>query len=132
MIICMPTNGNTGLNELVHNHFGSARYYTIYNTESKELSVIENGNDHHSHGECLPVSDLKGSDIDAVLTKGMGKRALQKLNNGGISVFLINNDTVESAIRKFEEGTLVELAVEDACGGSGRGHGHGHHHHHEN
>ncbi len=135
MKICMPTQGKEGLNEMVFGHFGSASYFAIYDTESKELKTIENDNHHHEHGQCQPLGAIEGYAVEAVLTNGMGKRAVAKLNNGGVKVYLLDNDSVESAISKFESGQLEELKVEDACGGhhhGGQGHGHGHgggHHH---
>ena len=130
MKICMPTQGKGGMQEMVYGHFGSAGYFVIYDTESKELKTIENNNHHHEHGQCQPLGAIEGLGIDAVLTNGMGKRAVNKLNSGGVKVFLLDDDNVENAIRKYESGELTELTIENACGGHG-GHGNGRHHHEE-
>lgn len=130
----MPTQSPGNMNEMVYGHFGSAGYFVIYDTKSKELETIENPNDHHSHGQCHPLDAIDGLGVEAVLTNGMGKRAVAKLNNSGVKVFLLDDDTIENAISKFESGQLTELTVDNACGGHhggghGRGHGHGHSHH---
>ena len=129
MKICMPTMGKNGMNEMVYGHFGSAAYFTIFDTETNDLSIVENTNEHHSHGACMPLDAISGYNIDAVLTNGMGKRAVQKLNNGGVKVYLLENDTVLEAIEKFKSGSLFELTTENACGGHHHGHGHAHHDH---
>ena len=129
MKICMPTQGSNGLREEVYSHFGSANYFTIYDTETKELKMVENNNNHHHHGQCHPLSAIEGFDVGAVLTNGMGKRAVSKLNSGGVKVYLLDEDNVEGAIAKFTEGLLTELTVDNACGGHGHGRGHGNHEH---
>lgn len=115
MKICMPTMGKEGLNEKVHNHFGSAKYFTIYDTESNEITSVENENLHHSHGACQPLQAISDQNVDVVLTSGMGGRAIQILNNSGIKVFILEGDTVKEAIEKFEADSLKELTPEIGC-----------------
>ncbi|WP_236777941.1 NifB/NifX family molybdenum-iron cluster-binding protein [Anoxybacter fermentans] len=90
-----------------------------YDTETKDLKVIENSNEHHSHGACQPLKAIAGYDIDVVLTNGMGRRAVSLLNEGGIKVYLLEGDTVEEAIARFEAGELRELTSDMACQGHG-------------
>lgn len=119
MKICMPTMGNGGMNEKVHDHFGSAKFFTTYDTESKELNVIENANEHHTHGACQPLKAIGGQGIDVVLTSGIGANAIRKINAGGIKVYKLEGNTVEEAIQKFEAGELKEMASDQACQGHG-------------
>ena len=44
----------------VYGHFGSAPYFTIYDTDSKALEVVNNANSHHEHGTCNPMAALQG------------------------------------------------------------------------
>jgi predicted Fe-Mo cluster-binding NifX family protein len=87
MKICIPTETNEGKNAVIFGHFGSAPYFTIVNTEKDSIEIINNANQHHSHGMCQPMSALMGKQIDAVVTGGMGGRAVQKLNEGGIKAY---------------------------------------------
>lgn len=119
MIICLPTIGEKGMEEKVFNHFGSANYFTIYDTQSKNIKTVQNNNLHHEHGACQPLAAIEGLDIEAVLTSGMGKRAVMKLNAGGIKVFRLEGETVKDAIGLFEQGKLSELSSEGACQGHG-------------
>jgi predicted Fe-Mo cluster-binding NifX family protein len=95
MRICIPTTTNDGKTAKVNEHFGSASYFTIYDTENNSVEVIENSNEHHSHGMCLPMTTLTGKNIDAVVCGGMGARAVQKLNEGGIKAYRAVAGTVE-------------------------------------
>lgn len=119
MKICLPTTGKGGLNETVFEHFGSAKYFTIYDTDTKTIQIVENDNEHHSHGMCQPLGAISKYNIDAVLSGGMGRRAVQLLNDGGIKVYLMQGSTVSEAIKNFEENKLTELTFENACGGHG-------------
>jgi predicted Fe-Mo cluster-binding NifX family protein len=117
MKLCFPTTGEKGLSESVHNHFGSAKYFTIYNTETNSVTVVKNGNEHHQHGQCNPLSQIAQYNIDAVLTNGMGRGAVQKLNAGGVKVYLVKGNTVAKAIANFESSDSQELTMQNACGG---------------
>ncbi len=119
MKICLPTVGKNGLEENVLEHFGSASFFTIYDTELKSFQIVQNTNQHHSHGSCHPLGVISKYNIDVVITKGMGKRAVQLLNENNIKVYLLNGDNVKEAIEKFEANELVELTFENACGHHG-------------
>jgi len=119
MKICLTTSGNSGLKESLDCHFGAARFFNIYDTETKKLDIIENNNDHHSHGTCQPLAAFEHYNIDVVLTSGMGKKAVEILNSNNIKVFRLEGTTVEDAIQKFEKNELTELTVDSACGGHG-------------
>lgn len=129
MRICIPVEGTKGLDEKIFGHFGSSPYFLVYDTESKEMKTIKNTNDHHIHGACQPTGLLEVEKISAVISAGMGRNAVLKLNNSGVKVYVINNDsiedlTAEKAIQLFQEGKFIELTVDMACHGHGERHGH--------
>ena len=109
------------MDENVYNHFGSARYFTIYDTESKSIETKENNNEHHSDGACQPVQALAKFNLDVVLTSGMGKRAVMMFNSAGIKVYILAGETVSAAVGMFENGHLKEIDAQTACGGHGGG-----------
>ena len=88
MLVCVPTNNNAGLEAALHNHFGSAPFFTLFNTDTEDVKVIENSNSHHSHGTCHPMTQLVKYKIDAVICSGMGRRAVESLNSEGIITVL--------------------------------------------
>ena len=87
MIICIPTTTAEGKTAPVHEHFGSAPFYTLCDTETDKVEVISNSDHGHAHGMCQPLSLFADRHIDAVVCGGMGARAVQKLNQSGIRAY---------------------------------------------
>jgi len=115
MKICVPTQTDKGKEAQVFEHFGSSPFFTIYDTESGDVDIVNNANQEHSHGMCQPMSQLKGKDIDAVVCGGMGMRAIQKLNEGGIKAYRAIPGTVENIAEQYVKGGLEEITIKDAC-----------------
>jgi predicted Fe-Mo cluster-binding NifX family protein len=115
MKICIPTETGEGKTASVYGHFGSAPYFTIYDTDTLALEIVENANTHHEHGTCNPVAALQGRAVDIVVTGGMGARAVMMLNAQGIKVFRAVPGSVENIISTFSAKDLEELTVQNAC-----------------
>jgi len=116
MTLCIPTQTGEGKDAQVYGHFGSAPFFTIYNTETGAVQVIDNANQHHEHGMCNPLRALEGKQVDAVVTGGMGARAVQMLNAAGVKVFRAVPGTVAELAKQFAGNGLEELTVENSCG----------------
>ncbi len=115
MKLCIPTETNAGKSASVYGHFGSAPFFTIVDTEKDTVEVIDNTNQHHAHGMCQPMKSLTGKKIDAVVTGGMGARAVQGLNQGGIKAYRAIPGTVTDIVDQFIKGGLEEITVQNAC-----------------
>lgn len=115
MKICIPTQTNEGSKAKVCEHFGSAPYFTIYDTEKDDCETIDNFNQHHSHGTCYPMEALGSKNIDAVVCGGMGMRAIQGLNQSGIRIYRAAGVTVEEVIKQYKANKLEEITQGNAC-----------------
>jgi predicted Fe-Mo cluster-binding NifX family protein len=115
MKICIPTETNEGKSARVYGHFGSAPYFTIYDTEKDDCQTIDNSNEHHVHGACHPIDVLGIKDIDAVVCAGMGMRAISKLNEAGIRPYKASGANVQEIIEKYRANELEEMTLENAC-----------------
>lgn len=115
MKICIPTETNKGKEAIVYGHFGSAPFFTIYDTVNASVEIIPNANEHHAHGMCQPIAALNGKIVNAVVTGGAGTRAVQKLNEGGIKVYRAVKGTVADIAAHFASGELEEISVKNAC-----------------
>ena len=115
MKLCIPTESKEGKNAVVYGHFGSAPYFTIYDTDKDSVEIIDNANQHHSHGMCHPMGSLTGKNISAVVCGGMGVRAVQKLNEGGIKAYRATARTVADIAAQFKKGDLEEITAQNAC-----------------
>lgn len=126
MKIAFPIQEAQGLESLVYNHFGSARFFVIVDAESGEFETVGNQDLHHRHGMCQPLAALNGRAVDAVVVGGIGAGALMKLNSAGVRVFRALEGTVSENLKVIREGKLPEFGQQDTCvghhGGGGCAH----------
>ena len=115
MKICIPTETDMKKQAKVYSHFGSAPYFTIYDTEKDDCETVDNSNQHHDHGTCHPHRVLVSKKINAVVCSGMGKRAIEKLNEAGIRAYIASGDNVLEVIDNYRTNELVEMTSENAC-----------------
>jgi predicted Fe-Mo cluster-binding NifX family protein len=115
----------------VYGHFGSAPFFTVVDSESGEVEVTHNTNAHHGPGGCHPMRQFGSRTIDAVVCRGMGRRAVASLREAGVQVLVMDRDaehTVQDVVAAAREERLKPFAEQDACQGHGHGQGHGHRH----
>ncbi|MEA4827894.1 MAG: NifB/NifX family molybdenum-iron cluster-binding protein [Clostridium sp.] len=115
MKVCIPVKENKGVESIPYNHFGSAPYFIIYDTESKEIKTIENGDLNHAHGMCQPLKALSGEKVDVVLVGGIGAGAINKLKSQSIKVCRVVEGTIEENIELLKEDKLVEFSINNIC-----------------
>jgi len=129
MKICIPTMDDRGMDGMPSDHFGSAPYFTFFDTSTEETQVERNGGAHHVHGACRPLDFLGRHPVDAIVCRGLGKRAFSRLRDAGIEVFVTLEPDVKTTIEAMSQGRLRKLTSEEACHGhghSGAGHAHAH------
>jgi len=122
MRLCLPTIHDLGRTALLSDHFGSAAYFTLVDSESGATEVIANHHAEHAPGSCDAARGIAGHNVDAVVCRGLGRRALAKLESAGIPVFVAEASIVADAVEAFAAGRLRRLSAQAACAG-----GHGHH-----
>jgi predicted Fe-Mo cluster-binding NifX family protein len=106
---------NEGLNSAVYGHFGSAPAFLVIDTESNQISAVDNTNAHHVHGACNPIMALDGNNIEAVVVGGIGPGAIRKLTSMGVKVFRAGAFTVGENLALLAESKLREVSMEDSC-----------------
>jgi predicted Fe-Mo cluster-binding NifX family protein len=131
--IAIPVEDSRGLESLVYGHFGSAPCFLVYDSGSGAASVVDNGQLAHEHGHCNPIAVLAGQRVDAVVTGGIGGRALELLQAARIRVYqAASAGTAAQTLKSFQENRLEEITSSACCShepgqGHGQGHGHGCH-----
>ena len=123
MKLCIPTLDDRGLDGMPSDHFGSAPFFTFVDSETGELEAVRNGKD--VYGACRPLDFLGTRPVDAILCRGLGKRALSRLQGGGIEVYVTLERDVGTTLEAFKAGRLRRLTSEEACHGHSHGHSHG-------
>jgi predicted Fe-Mo cluster-binding NifX family protein len=115
MRICVPVQDDRGLQAPVNAHFGSAPYFLIHDTGTGQSVLLPNGEEAHAHGQCHPLQSIASQQVDVVLCGGIGRRALDLLEQAGMQVCLASAGTADGAIRAYSAGTLAQLDPGDAC-----------------
>jgi len=114
MKVCVPTEGNNGLDELVSHHFGRAPAYAVVDLETMDCDFIENSSEHFG-GSGKPPEIIAESGAEVVLASGMGPNAMRMLSERGIRVYCGISGTVRESIEAFKSGKLCPASSEAAC-----------------
>ena len=128
MKIVFPSNSDLGLTGSIYNHFGSAPFFVLVDTENGGHEILNNKDLNHSHGNCQPLKALGETPVDTVVVGGIGKGALRKLQAEGIKVFRSVEGSVQSNLDLFTQNKLQEFQPDEVCmghsidGGGGCGH----------
>ncbi len=117
MKIVFPTQVESGFDSPVHNHFGSAKFFVVADTENDECQTFVNPDQFHLHGQCQPTKALEGTDAEGVVVGGIGGGALKKLHNNGIRVFRAVEGTVQENLLLLRANKLPEFDPQTVCAG---------------
>ncbi len=114
--------GKGGMDDMVGQHFGQVPNYTIVDTETKEVDVIENTSEHRG-GIGLPPELLAKAGVHVMLCGGLGQKAVNMFASYDITVYVGASGTVQDALNAWEAGDLCLPDSQNVC------QGHDHHHH---
>jgi predicted Fe-Mo cluster-binding NifX family protein len=117
MKICFPVQKDDGIESAVFNHFGSAPFFVVVDTDTNGLSTINNRDQHHTHGACNPMKALDNQKVDAIVVGGIGAGALTRLNQMGIIVHRSAAATIRENVALFASQKLPTLTLQGCCGG---------------
>ena len=115
MKVCFPVKEAPSLDSQLFGHFGSAPAFVMIDTDTDELSVVENLDRHHGHGGCSPIRALGGRKVDAVVVGGIGRGALAKLAQEGIAVYQGAEGTVQLNLELFNTGQMLKVQPGQTC-----------------
>jgi predicted Fe-Mo cluster-binding NifX family protein len=108
MKIAITSTGKTPDSQ-VDPRFGRAAYFIIVDTETMDLSVIENENAASAGGAGISAAKaVVDAGAEAVLTGNCGPNAERTLSSGGIKLYTGVKGTVSEAIEFFKAGKLNE------------------------
>ncbi len=106
--------GSSGMDEQVGEHFGRVPTYTVVNTETGEVKVIDNTSEH-TGGQGYPPEIISRGGAEVMLCSGLGRRAIMMFEEIGIMVYVGAYGTVGDAVQMFKDGKLTEATDENAC-----------------
>jgi predicted Fe-Mo cluster-binding NifX family protein len=117
MKICIPTQDDRGLEARLSDHFGSAPFFTFFDTATGRLEVAANTRGTHEPGQCDPAQTLESTEARVVVCRGLGRRALERLQQLGVEVFVTRQVVARQALEAHAAGRLPILTRDAACGG---------------
>lgn len=110
--IVIPAEDENGLNAKLSKHFGRAPYFIIVdlneNGEVLNVRAFPNTSEHFG-GVGRPADRILGFNPNAVITYGMGSRALSIFQNARVAVLRANANTVREVIEAYKRDMLEEL-----------------------
>ena len=107
MKIAIPTNDKINIEE----HFGQCSYFAIYD-ENKNL--IENINNDR---EEKPPFLLKSKNIDIIICKNLGIKALSLFKSLNITVYLADDVSISTTLELFFNNKLKQASKQLICKG---------------
>ena len=117
MKVAIPSNAPGGLEATISPHFGRCDVFTIVEiADGKVVSTttMDNRGTHFGYGR-TPAELLASSGVDAILTQGMGPKAMGLFAQSGIAVYMTSAKTVKEAVRELTENRAKLASLEDAC-----------------
>ena len=106
MKLLIAIDENKRENSKLSEHFGHCPYFAIYETNTKDLEIIENKLDH-SNQNLTPVDQIMKFKPNVVFTLGIGQRAIELFNEKKVKIKIGNYKTVKEVIRNIDN--LKEL-----------------------
>lgn len=119
MKVAFPTQQNFGLSSPLFNHFGSAVFFIVADTETHQFETVVNPDRDHVHGQCSPLKALNGTPVDAIVVGGIGKGAMMKLQAANIKVYRGVEGNVSENLERIKAGRLIDFSMDLTCSGHG-------------
>jgi predicted Fe-Mo cluster-binding NifX family protein len=114
MKIAIPTLGKKGLEEVVSDHFGTCDTYTILDDQGNVIEIIDNSSSHKG-GQGFPPELLKNNNIDVLICRGIGPRALELCSQLEVIVYVSSEKTVKDVFGKWKESSPSPATSKDIC-----------------
>ncbi len=123
--------GTRGLDENVGEHFGRVPCFTVYDTETKDVSILDNTSEH-AGGKGYPPEIMHQAGVDVMLCGGLGRRAIMMFEEMGIMVYVGARGSIKDALDMWQNDQLQPATDKNACQQHAfRKHDHSHGHSHD-
>jgi len=110
--IVVPVSDDRGIDAQLSQHFGRAPFFAIIDLD-EEGQVIGQGTiantSEHFGGVGNPSDRILQLQPRALITYGMGPRALRLFQNAGVAVLRTEANTVREVVRAYNNDELQEL-----------------------
>jgi predicted Fe-Mo cluster-binding NifX family protein len=110
--IVVPVMNKTGLDAQLSEHFGRAPYFTVIELDENRSVVSQRtvpNTSEHFGGTGRPPDRILQFKPDALITYGMGPRALNIFQSANVAVLQANANTVRDVVSAYSNNKLEEL-----------------------
>lgn len=108
------------INSELDNRFGRAGYFLIYNTETKEKTVVENiAKDDQGGAGGRAIRFIYQNNAEILIAPELGPKALEALKAFEIEAYFQGeSNNIDEVLKKFEKNELkkIEIAGEEKKG----------------
>jgi predicted Fe-Mo cluster-binding NifX family protein len=109
MKIAISSTGKT-IDNPIDTRFGRCEYFQIYDTESENVSILENKGHVATGGAGIAsAQQIIDKEIDVIITGSLGPNAFELIDKAGIKACKCHGISVKSALEKYNKGELLEL-----------------------
>jgi predicted Fe-Mo cluster-binding NifX family protein len=112
MRVVVPVNEDKGVDSRLSEHFGRAPFFAVFELDEDgqimNQKAVPNESEHFG-GTGFPPDRILQLKPDAVITFGMGPRALGWFQEAKVAVLRANSNTVKSVISSYVKDELEEL-----------------------
>ncbi len=113
MLIAIPVATDKGEDSVISEHFGYAPYYAFVKIEEdKIVSIDVEPNPFSQHGPGQIPGYMRGKGVEILIARGIGRKAIEYLNEYGIQVIRGAHGTVKEIVQDFLEGKLESVEYE--------------------
>jgi len=110
--IVIPAEDGNGLDARLSEHFGRAPYFVVVELDEdgdvSNVQAVFNESEHFG-GSGRPPDRILQFKPHAVITYGMGPRALSIFQEARVAVLKANADTVKEVVEAYKQDRLEEL-----------------------
>ncbi|MDI6847388.1 MAG: NifB/NifX family molybdenum-iron cluster-binding protein [Candidatus Bathyarchaeia archaeon] len=110
--IVIPVEDTNGLDARLSQHFGRAPHFAVVELDENgnvlNLQMVPNESEHFG-GMGRPPEIIMSLRPNAVITYGMGFRALNMFQSANVAVLQTSKDFVKDVIEAYNKDELVEL-----------------------
>jgi predicted Fe-Mo cluster-binding NifX family protein len=108
----VPVSDDKGIDAQLSQHFGRAPFYSVIDLDEKGQvtgeKVIPNTSEHFG-GVGLPPERILQLKPNALITYGLGTKALRMFQDAGVAVLRTEANTVRDVIKAYNNNELQEL-----------------------
>ena len=115
MRIAFPVKENKGLESVMDDHFGTAGYFLIVDTQTRSIEFMENQKLSGEETKCKTTVLGKDPGVDAVITNCLGDGSRRSLTSSNIKVFQAKKQTVLENLELMEKNELKLFHMFDIC-----------------